>query len=29
MWPAIIDEPISPGRGLPVYQPASVVLVGT
>src|SRR5579859_4486195 len=29
MCPAMIDEPISPGRGLPVYQPASVVLAGT
>src|ERR1700734_3279254 len=29
MWPAMIDEPTSPGRGLPVYQPATEVLVGT
>src|SRR5260370_18025915 len=28
MWPAMIDEPISPGRGLPVYQPATDVLDG-
>src|ERR1700680_429201 len=29
MCPAMIDEPISPGRGLPVYQPATDVLDGT
>src|SRR5262249_25667711 len=29
MCPTMIDDPISPGRGLPVYQPASVVLTGT
>ena len=29
MWPAMIEEPISPGRGLAVYQPATDVLVGT
>ena len=29
MWPAMIAEPISPGRGLAVYQPATDVLVGT
>src|SRR5450755_4045627 len=29
MWPAMTDEPTSPGRGLPVYQPATEVLVGT
>src|ERR1022692_1474701 len=29
MWPAITDEPTAPGRGLPVYQPATEVLVGT
>ena len=29
MWPAMIEEPISPGRGLLVYQPATEVLRGT
>ena len=29
MCPAMMDDPISPGRGLAVYQPASVVLTGT
>ncbi len=29
MCPAITEEPISPGRGLPVYQPATEVEVGT
>src|ERR1039457_1985063 len=29
MCPAMIDEPTSPGRGLPVYQPATEVLDGT
>ena len=29
MCPAMIEDPISPGRGLPVYQPATVVLAGT
>jgi hypothetical protein len=29
MWPAMIDEPMAPGGGLPVYQPATVVVAGT
>ncbi len=29
MCPAITEEPIWPGRGLPVYQPATEVLDGT
>src|SRR5580693_2463976 len=29
MCPAITEEPTSPGRGLPVYQPATEVTVGT
>ena len=29
MWPTMTAEPIWPGRGLPVYQPATDVLVGT
>ena len=29
MCPAMTEEPISPGRGLPVYQPATEVLDGT
>ena len=29
MWPTMTDEPISPGRGLAVYHPATVVLTGT
>src|SRR6266581_2311146 len=29
MWPAITDDPTAPGRGLPVYQPATAVLAGT
>src|SRR5882757_3446549 len=29
MCPAITEDPISPGRGLPVYQPATEVDVGT
>src|SRR5215471_14907301 len=29
MCPAMIEEPISPGRGLLVYQPATEVLLGT
>src|SRR6266480_2886054 len=28
MWPAMIEEPISPGRGLLVYQPATEGLLG-
>src|SRR5262249_41063789 len=29
MCPAMIAEPVCPGRGLPVYQPATEVLAGT
>ncbi len=29
MWPAITAAPVAPGRGLPVYQPATAVLDGT
>src|SRR6266576_4083860 len=29
MWPTMMDEPTAPGRGLPVYQPATVVEAGT
>src|SRR5258705_1940011 len=29
MWPTMMDEPTAPGRGLPVYQPATVVEDGT
>src|SRR6266487_187065 len=29
MCPAMIEEPIAPGRGLNVYQPATAVLTGT
>lgn len=29
MCPAMIEEPMAPGRGLRVYQPATVVLTGT
>src|SRR6185437_15537543 len=29
MWPAMIDEPTWPGRGLPVYQPATAAVDGT
>src|SRR6266481_2648892 len=29
MCPATTEDPISPGRGLPVYQPATEVDVGT
>src|ERR1700734_3768820 len=29
MCPAITEEPTSPGRGLPVYQPATEVTAGT
>src|ERR1022692_4366101 len=29
MWPAMTEDPIPPGRGLPVYHPATVVEVGT
>src|ERR1700689_1306431 len=28
-WPAMTADPIAPGRGLPVYQPATVVVRGT
>src|SRR5260221_3455522 len=28
-WPTMTDEPIAPGRGLPVYQPATAVVDGT
>src|SRR5487761_1567440 len=28
-WPALTAEPAGPGRGLPVYQPATVVVLGT
>src|SRR5580693_5793708 len=28
-WPAMTADPVAPGRGLPVYQPATVVVVGT
>ena len=27
-WPAMTADPIAPGRGLPVYQPATVVVRG-
>src|SRR2546430_93580 len=29
MCPTMMDEPTAPGRGLPVYQPATVVETGT
>src|SRR5450756_3123620 len=29
MWPAMTAEPMEPGRGLPVYQPATVADDGT
>ncbi len=29
MCPAITAEPVAPGRGLPVYQPATAMLAGT
>src|SRR6266702_1482502 len=29
MCPTMMDEPTAPGRGLPVYQPATVVEDGT
>src|SRR5712691_2445307 len=29
MWPTMMAEPTAPGRGLPVYQPATVVEDGT
>ena len=29
MWPAMTADPIEPGRGLPVYQPATAVDGGT
>src|ERR1700677_1398607 len=29
MCPAITDDPMAPGRGLPVYQPATDVVDGT
>src|SRR5580693_3916072 len=28
-WPAMTADPVAPGRGLPVYQPATVVVLGT
>src|SRR5579859_4610902 len=28
-WPAMTADPVAPGRGLPVYQPATVVVPGT
>src|SRR6202030_711947 len=28
-WPAMTADPTAPGRGLPVYQPATVVVSGT
>src|SRR3984893_19365055 len=28
-WPAMPAAPVAPGRGLPVYQPATVVVLGT
>src|SRR5271170_5094991 len=28
-WPAMTADPIAPGRGLPVYQPTTVVVRGT
>src|ERR1700756_1845015 len=28
-WPAITADPVAPGRGLLVYQPTTVVLLGT
>src|SRR5271169_6769348 len=28
-WPAMTADPVAPGRGLPVYQPATVVVRGT
>jgi len=28
-WPAMTADPVAPGRGLPVYQPTTVVLLGT
>src|SRR5580693_811475 len=28
-WPAMTADPVAPGRGLPVYQPATVAVLGT
>src|SRR5580692_7113335 len=28
MWPTMMDEPMAPGRGLPVYQPATETMFG-
>src|SRR5215469_3070546 len=29
MWPAMTAAPVAPGRGLPVYQPATAAVDGT
>src|SRR5258708_17522538 len=29
MWPTITEAPTAPGRGLPVYQPATEAMAGT